>query len=86
MFCFGEKSPKSMLIQQNEKSTEIYSKKLWIRSLASTVTVGKVHHQDCNYINHRRFTLRCISKGIVLATVRLRSSNTKISKGAKETI
>ena len=34
-----------MLIQQKEKSTQVYSKKLWIRSLAITVRMGKVGHQ-----------------------------------------
>ena len=42
--------------------------------------------KDCDYRNHRRFTLRCSSKGIVPVSVRLRSSNSKISKGVKEII
>ena len=42
--------------------------------------------RDCNYKNHRRFTLRCISKGIVPVSVRLGSSCSKISKQAREII
>ena len=42
--------------------------------------------RDFDYKSHRRFTLRCISKGIVLVSVSLRSSCSKISKGAKEII
>ena len=42
--------------------------------------------RDSNYKNHRIFTLRCISKGIVLVSIRLRSACSKISKGGKEII
>ena len=36
--------------------------------------------------NHRIFTLRCIDRGIILVSVRLRSENSKLSKSAKEII
>ena len=42
--------------------------------------------RDCDYKNHRGFTLRCISKGIVPVSVRLRSSYSKFSKRSKEII
>ena len=42
--------------------------------------------RDCDYKNHGRFTLRCIKKGIVLVSVRLRSSCSKSSQGAREII
>ena len=35
--------------------------------------------KDSDYRNHRRFILRCISKGMVLVSVKLRSTNRKIS-------
>ena len=42
--------------------------------------------RDSDYKNHTIFTLRCISKGIVPASVRLTSACSKISKEAKEII
>ena len=42
--------------------------------------------RDCNYKNYRIFTLRCISKDIVLVSVKLRSACSKISKGARKAI
>ena len=41
---------------------------------------------ECNYKNHRRFTWRCISKDIVPVSVKLRSSCSKISQGARKII
>ena len=40
--------------------------------------------RECNYKNHRRFTLRCISKDLVLVSVKLRSSCSKISQGTRK--
>ena len=42
--------------------------------------------KDSNYRNHRPFTLRCISKGMVPVSVRPRSTNSKISYGARKII
>ena len=42
--------------------------------------------RDCDYRNHRRFTLRCISKDIVQVSVRLWSACSKISQGARKII
>ena len=42
MFCFRDKVIGLMEKQQNDKSTQVYSRKLWIRSLVVTATMGKV--------------------------------------------
>ena len=42
--------------------------------------------RDCDYKNHRRFTLRCITNGIVLVSDGLMSACSKTSKRAKEII
>ena len=42
--------------------------------------------RDCDYKNHRTFTLRCISKDIVPVSVKLRSACSKISQGAGKII
>ena len=40
--------------------------------------------KDSDYRNHRRFTLRCFSKGIVQVSLKLRSTNSNISNGARQ--
>ena len=42
--------------------------------------------KDCDYKTHRIFTLRCISKDILLVSVKLRSACSKISQGARKII
>ena len=41
---------------------------------------------ESDYKNHRRFTLRCISKGIIPVNVRLKSSSINCSRRAREII
>ena len=40
--------------------------------------------KQCNFQNRRMFTLRCISKGIVLVSVKLNSNRKDISSGVKK--
>ena len=42
MFCSREKLIGLIVKQQNDKSSQVYSRKLLIRGLAITVTIGKV--------------------------------------------
>ena len=42
--------------------------------------------RECDYRNHRIFTLRCINKNSVLVSVRFRSACCKISQGARKII
>ena len=42
--------------------------------------------KQCNYKNHRIFTLRCISKGFVLVSVKLNSNREDISIGGRNII
>ena len=41
---------------------------------------------ESDFKNDRIFTLRCIDRGIILVSIRLRSENSKLSKGTKEII
>ena len=51
-----------MLHQQNEKSLQVYKRKIWKGCLKRVATVGKGEIKQTDYKNHRIFTLRCISK------------------------
>ena len=42
--------------------------------------------KECEYKNHRIFTLRCIYKGVILVSVRLKSEGSKLTKRAREII
>ena len=42
MFCFRGKSIGLTVIQQNEKSTQIFKRKLWIRGLAAIGVMGEM--------------------------------------------
>ena len=42
--------------------------------------------KDCDFKNHRIFTVRCISKGVILVSVRLGSTRKYITKKAREII
>ena len=44
MFC-KRKAYGLLIIQQNDKSTQIPKRKLWNRRLTSSVTVGKEHFE-----------------------------------------
>ena len=80
------KSYKVHIYQQNAKSTEVYNRKSWKRSPRIVVTVEKKEFRQCDYSNHRVFTLRCISKGLVPVIVRLNSKRKDISIGARNII
>ena len=42
--------------------------------------------KQCNYINHRIFTLRCIKKGLVPLSFKLNSIRKNISRGARNIV
>ena len=63
-------------VKENYRLEALQLLQLWEKSIL----------RDCNYRNHRRFTLRCISKDIVPVSVRLRSACSKISQGAGKII
>ena len=56
MFCSKGKLIGLILKQQNDKSSQIYPRKLWIGGLTITVTMGKVCYQGQQLQNHRIFT------------------------------
>ena len=47
---------------------------------------GRREIKQCNYKNHRIFTLRCISKGLVPVSGKLNSNRKDISIGARNII
>ena len=49
-------------------------------------TVERKEFRQYNYSNHRVFTLRCISKGLVPVSIRLNSNRKDISIGARNII
>ena len=48
--------------------------------------MGKGVIRECNYKNHRIFTLRCISSNLLPVSVKQRSSCIKVSQGARKVI
>ena len=86
MFCSREKLIGLIGKEQNDESSQVYSKKYGLEALQLLQILEKCVIGDCDYKNHRIFTLGCISEGIVPVSVSLRSACSKISKGAKEII
>ena len=84
MFCSREKFIVLSEIQQNEKSTQGFKEKYGIEALQLLQLWEKGVIRECNYRNHRRFTLRCISKDLVPVSVKLRSACSKISHGVEK--
>ena len=86
IFCLENNSPNSLHNQQKEKSTQVISRKICIRSLARTATRGKCAIKDRDFKNYRIFTLRCINKGVIMVSVRLGSIIKDMTNRAKEII
>ena len=63
------------MIQQNEKSTQNYIGPIWDGSSVSTKVCEKHEIRNCDYKNHRIFALRCINKGIIPVSIRLKPSS-----------
>ena len=51
-----------------------------------TGRVGKVGNKESNYKNHRKFTLRCISKDLIPVSIRLKATRNSRSRRAREII
>ena len=62
------------MIQQDEKSTQIYIRPIWDGSSVPTKGLGKLQIRDSDYRNHWILTLRCISKGIASVSIRLQTT------------
>ena len=73
MFCSRE-STNYLTIQQNEKSTKIILEEYGIEALHLLRDWEKLQIRDYNYRNHRIFTLRCINKGHIPVSVRLKTT------------
>ena len=84
VFCYREKSLGLIRTKQNEKSTQGCERKIWIRGLAAITIMGKGVIRESDYKNHRTFTLKCISKDLVLVSVKLKSYGSKLSQGARK--
>ena len=86
MFCKRESLLVTISTQQNEKSTQICKRKIWITSLTSSVTMGKGVIKESDYKSNRIFTLKCVSNNLVLVSVKLKPSYSKLSQGARKII
>ena len=73
MFCSREPTNYYVMIQQDEKSTQVYIGPIRGGSSVPTEGLGKTSDKDSNYRNHQIFTLRCISKGIPPVSFRLKN-------------
>ena len=63
------------MTQQNEKSTKKYVRPIWNGSSAPYRGLEKkLQIRDSDYRNHQIFTLRCVSKGITLVSIRLKTT------------
>ena len=58
----------------------------WLEALHLLLEWEKWEIKDSDYRNHRRFTLRCISKDLIPVSVRLKSTSNSRSRRAKEII
>ena len=85
MFC-KRKAYGLLIIQQNDKFTQISKRQLWNRSLTSSATVGREQLKDIDYRNQRIFTLRCISNRLTPISVKLKLANSKINPSARKII
>ena len=86
MFCYREKLIASKVIQWNENLHKELKVKYGWEALQLLQLWEKSVIRECNYRNHRLFTLRCISDDLVLVSVRLKSACCKISQGARKII
>ena len=77
---------KFKLYQQNEKPTQINKRNHGREALGELQQWERKEMGQCNYINHRVFTLRCISKGLVPVSIRLNSNRKDISIGVRSII
>ena len=60
--------------QQNEKATSNYSRTTWEEALQLFKDWEKSKLRDCNYRNHRIFTLKCISNELIPVSLRLKTT------------
>ena len=68
------------------RNLQLYSTNHGLEALHLLQEWKKCVIKDSNYRYHRRFTLRCINKGMVPVSVELRSTNSKISYGVRKII
>ena len=88
MFCERKKVEVLNINQQNDKSTQEYQGKIWIRSLTTIALWEKNAIRVNNYKNHRIFTLKCIRQNVIPVSIRLKPIRSKqnISTSARKII
>ena len=62
------------MLQQNEKSTQFILENYGIGSLKLLRDWEKYQLRQCDFKNHRIFTLRCIHSELVPVSIRLKST------------
>ena len=73
-FCSKETLLHCFKRQQNEKPTSDYSRTTLEGSTATIQGLEKFKLRDCNYRNHRIYTLKCISNELVPVSLRLKTT------------
>ena len=66
--------------KQNEKHPCIYTIRIWKGKCEYLSAMGKMEMKMADFQNHRRLSLRCLSKDIIPVSVKLKS-NAKMPKG-----
>ena len=69
-----EKISKINDVKQNEKHQFRFNIKIWKRKCWNLLEMGKFEYNMADFENHRQFSLRCLSKGIIPTSVKLKTS------------
>ena len=86
MFCKREYQIGKIIIQQNDKSTQLYQRKYGQEALNQLQLWEKDTIRLSDYKNPKIFTLRCISKNLVPVSIKLKPDKSKLSQGARKVI
>ena len=70
-FCSRE-NQLLQLLQQNEKPTSIYTRNYGIELLRLLRDWKRLQFRQCNYKNHRIFTLRCLHNDLVPVSIKIK--------------
>ena len=62
------------MLQQNEKSTQNYTRTTWDEVLQLFRDWERLQIRDCNYRNHKIFTCRCITNGLVPVSIKFKTT------------
>ena len=85
-FCLEKSSTKIIIYNRMRNLHKFVTENHGLEALLTLREWEKWVIMESDYKNHRRFTLRCISKGIILVSVRLKSTSINSSTKTREII